>query len=68
MITVEQIQPGVWRADFREAAGTVLMTAEAPTADLAFTRLRERTVAAGQRWEVHGADEPWRRSIVAFRQ
>jgi hypothetical protein len=44
------------------------MTAEAPTADLAFTRLRERTVAAGQRWEIHGADEPWRRSIMAFRQ
>jgi hypothetical protein len=30
------------------------MTAEAPTADLAFTRLRERTVAAGQRGEIHG--------------
>jgi hypothetical protein len=44
------------------------MTAEAPTADLAFTRLRERTVAAGRRRKIHRADEPWRRSILAFRQ
>lgn len=58
MITVEEIHPGVWRADFRDAAGTVLMTAEAPTADLAFTRLRERSRAAGQRWETYATDEP----------
>ena len=57
MVTVEQIEPDKWRAAYRDAAGTVLMMEEGPTADLAFTRLRERSIAAGQAWPVYGTDE-----------
>jgi len=46
------------RADFRDAGGAVLITVAAPTADLAFTRLRERSLAAGQHWEFYATDEP----------
>ena len=58
VVTVEPIAPGVWRAAYRDSTGTVLMTEEAPTADLAFTRLRERSMAAGHVWTTYGADEP----------
>jgi hypothetical protein len=34
------------------------MTADAQTADLALTRLRDRSVAAGHPWEIYGTDEP----------
>ena len=57
-VTVEQVTPDLWRAAFRDAAGMVLMTADAPTADLAFVRLRERSLAAGHEWTTYGADEP----------
>jgi hypothetical protein len=58
MVTVDQIAPGVWRAAYRDSAGTVLMTEEGATADLAFTRLRERSIAAGHAWTIYGTDEP----------
>jgi hypothetical protein len=58
MITVEQIQPGVWRAAYWDRAGTVRMTEEAPTADLAFRRLRDRSIAAGHEWTIYATDEP----------
>ena len=57
-VTLEQISPDVWRAAFRDAAGMVLMTADAPTADLAFVRLRERSLASGHEWTIYGSDEP----------
>lgn len=58
MVSMEQIQPGVWRAAFRDAAGTILMTEDAQTADLAFTRLRDRSIAAGHAWTSFGTAEP----------
>jgi len=58
MVTIEQIRPGVWRAAYRDSAGTVLMTEDASTADLVFTRLRDRSIAAGHAWTIYGTDEP----------
>lgn len=58
MVTIEQIQTGMWRAAFRDATGTILMTTDAPTADLAFTRLRDRSIAAGHLWTTFGTEEP----------
>ena len=57
-VTVEQIRPDLWRAAVRDAAGATVMTADAPTADLAFARLRERSIAAGHAWTIYGTDEP----------
>jgi len=57
-VTIEQIGADVWRAAFRDATGMVLMTVDAATADLAFRRLRERSLAAGHDWTSYGADEP----------
>jgi len=58
MVTIERIRPGVWRAAFRDATGTILMTTDASTADLAFTRLRDRSIAAGHLWTIFGTEEP----------
>lgn len=57
MVAIERIQPGVWRAAYRDSAGKVLMTGEASAADLAFTRPRNRSIAAGHAWTIYGTDE-----------